>query len=207
MKVKICGITNVESALAAIQSGADALGFVFAESKRCITPKDAHEIIRQLPSDISKIGVFVNETMENIKSVVKEAGLTGVQLHGNESPQFCTQFDVPVIKAFSIGNIEDLLQIREYPTDYVLLDSPKGKYHGGNGVVFDWSILSGDLLSEKKVILAGGLNEENVVEGIQKIKPYMVDVSSGVETEGKKDVRKIKRFINRAKNLSVGEKS
>lgn len=204
MKVKICGISDKETAVYAARHGADALGFVFAESKRKVTPRQAKEIIEGLPADILKVGVFVNEEASEIERIVKISGLTAIQLHGDESPQFCENFSIPVIKALSISNQFDLDRIQKYSCEFVLLDSPKGKYHGGNGVKFDWSLLS-KLDSEKKVILAGGLNEENVSEAVKTAKPYMVDVSSGVETNGKKDLQKIKRFIEIAKNAQKEE--
>ncbi|WP_370223136.1 phosphoribosylanthranilate isomerase [Cytobacillus sp.] len=199
MKVKICGIRDISTALSAIESGADALGFVFAESKRKINPESAGEIIKELPREVLKVGVFVNETKEIIEEIVSVSGINVIQLHGDETPEFCSSFSLPVIKALSIGSPEDLYQLDEYSCEYVLLDSPKGKYRGGNGVSFDWSILNNNPKQNKKMILAGGLNPENVGDGIKAANPYMVDVSSGVETEGKKDPEKIKRFIENAK--------
>lgn len=205
MKVKICGIRDIETALGAIESGADAIGFVFAESKRKIDPEAAAEIIRCLPKDILKVGVFVNETKENIEEIVKVSGINVIQLHGDEASEFCKGFSVPVIKALSVGLPEDLLRLHDYSCEYCLLDSPKGKYRGGNGVSFDWSILDGNILKDKKIILAGGLNPENVAEGIKAANPYMVDVSSGVETNGQKDPKKIQRFIHEAKSVEREE--
>ncbi|MFE8702721.1 phosphoribosylanthranilate isomerase [Cytobacillus sp. FJAT-54145] len=199
MKVKICGITDLESALTAIESGADALGFVFAESKRKIDPLTAFEIISQLPREVLKVGVFVNESVENINKIIEKTGITSVQLHGDETPEFCTSFSVPVIKALSISETSDIERINGYHCDYILLDSPKGKYHGGNGTKFNWNLLSEVERPTRKIILAGGLNIENVAEAIEITYPYMVDVSSGVETNGKKDIEKIRQFIRAAK--------
>jgi phosphoribosylanthranilate isomerase len=199
VKVKICGITDLDTALSAVEYGADALGFVFAESKRRITIDRAKEIISALPKDLLKIGVFVNEHRETIEKVVKETGINVIQLHGDESPGDCASFAMPVIKALSIGSSKDLLQADEYGCDYLLLDSPRGKYRGGNGITFDWSLAAELVLKGKNVILAGGLTAENVAEAIQIIQPYMVDVSSGVELGGKKDKEKIKRFIDKVK--------
>nr|WP_254119361.1 phosphoribosylanthranilate isomerase [Bacillus sp. FJAT-29790] len=192
-------------ALFAIENGADAIGFVFAESKRSITPESAGEIISQLPDGILKVGVFVNETKEMIEEIVNLAGINTIQLHGDESPEFCSGFSLPVVKALSISSTEDLSKINDYSCEYLLLDSPKGKYRGGNGIAFDWSMLADVELNEKKIILAGGLTIENVAEGIEKAAPYMVDVSSGVETDGKKDAAKIKRFIEKAKSTMKEE--
>lgn len=199
MKVKICGIRDISTALFAIENGADALGFVFAESKRKINPEAAGEIIRELPGEVLKIGVFVNETKATIEEIAKVSGINVIQLHGDETPEFCSSFSLPVIKALSVGSPDDLSQLDEFSCEYILLDSPKGKYRGGNGISFDWSILNKNPMQDKKMILAGGLNPENVGEGIKAANPYMVDVSSGVETEGKKDPEKIKRFIDNAK--------
>lgn len=199
MKVKICGITHIDSALCAVEHGADALGFVFAKSKRRISPAKAKEIIAELPEHILKVGVFVNETRENIEKIATEAGLTAIQLHGDEPPKFCQGFDLPVIKALSISSHEDLTAKDLYECDYLLLDSPVGKYRGGNGISFDWSLLQEEKLRGKRIILAGGLTAENVSEAITIAKPYMVDVSSGVETDGKKDLHKIRDFLVNAK--------
>ncbi|TKC19505.1 phosphoribosylanthranilate isomerase [Robertmurraya kyonggiensis] len=199
MKVKICGIMNVETGLYAVEKGADALGFVFAESKRKITPELAKEIINQLPEHVLKVGVFVNEKPEVIMEIVNQTGLTHVQLHGDESPKDCEAFSIPVIKALSIETIVDLGKIEQYNCDYILLDSPKGKYRGGNGVKFDWNLLAEFEETGKKIILAGGLSPENIEEAMNIANPYMVDVSSGVETEGKKDLAKIQNFLARAK--------
>lgn len=206
MKVKICGITDVNTALAAVDSGADAIGFVFAESKRRIEVGKAKEIIAELPDDIMKVGVFVNEEQAEIERIAAKVGLTHVQLHGNESPEFCSGLSLPVIKAFSVEGKDRLAELKQFPCEFLLLDGPKGKYHGGNGLAFDWSILKDQDLFEKKIILAGGLNEGNVIKALGETKPYMVDVSSGVETDGKKDVQKIQRFIDKVKGSRTGRK-
>lgn len=199
MKVKICGITDEKTAVYAAEQGADALGFVFADSRRRISLPLAKSIIARLPGHVEKIGVFVNETKENIDYIAAEAGLTAIQLHGDESPEFCRLFSLPVVKAFNIRTARDLEKIHHYDCEYVLLDSAAGKYRGGSGLSFDWELLQGARLNGKKVILAGGLNEENVREAIRQANPYMVDVSSGVEIGGKKDFQKIRNFIKAAK--------
>jgi phosphoribosylanthranilate isomerase len=202
MKVKICGITDVDAALAAVDSGADAIGFVFAKSKRKIDVVNARDIAAELPNDIMKVGVFVNETKEAIDRIVRVVGLTHVQLHGNESADFSKSLSLSVIKALGIEGKDSLEAIKDYPCEFLLLDGPKGKYQGGNGLSFDWNILNGQDLLGKKVILAGGLNEGNVLEAVRQVRPYMVDISSGVETDGKKDLNKIKRFIDKVKRQS-----
>ena len=203
MKVKICGITDMETAKRACEYGADALGFVFAESKRKITPKRAEEIIQELPANVLKIGVFVNESVEVIQKIADECGLTHVQLHGDEDNYQIRRLNIPSIKSLGVTSESDMKNAQGYEADYILFDSPKEKFHGGNGKTFSWELLR-DMPKElrKKMILAGGLNALNIEEAIRTVRPYMVDVSSGVETEGKKDVEKIKQFIIKAKECS-----
>jgi phosphoribosylanthranilate isomerase len=198
MKVKICGITEESAAQAAVDFGADALGFVFAESKRKIDIEKAQKIVSTLPESIMKVGVFVNESLEEIERIATLVGLTHIQVHGDETPEYCRSINLPVIKAISMGIGTDLETIKHFPCDYILLDGPKGTYHGGNGLSFDWDLMQNLTLTNKKIILAGGLNPENVQEAIKKANPFMVDVSSGVETDGKKDLKKIKLFIEQA---------
>jgi len=201
MKVKICGLRNEQDALFAAKNGADVIGFVFAESKREISPLAARKIISKLPKETKKVGVFVNPSKELIHEIVETTGIDYVQLHGNETPEFCHSIPYPVIKALSIQSKEDLQKIHEYSCDFVLLDGPKGKYHGGNGISFDWSMLSTFDFKHKKVILAGGLNPENVKAAIANTSVFMVDVSSGVETDGEKDLIKIKDFLTAVKSV------
>ncbi|EEM97510.1 N-(5'-phosphoribosyl)anthranilate isomerase [Bacillus thuringiensis IBL 200] len=201
--MKICGITDVETAKCACEYGADAIGFVFAESKREITPGLAKEIIGELPAHVLKIGVFVNESVEVIQKIADECGLTHVQLHGDEENHRIRRLNIPSIKSLGVTSESDMKSAQAYETDYILFDSPKEKFHGGNGKTFSWELL-GHMPKElrKKTILAGGLNALNIEEAIRTVRPYMVDVSSGVETEGKKDVEKIKQFIIKAKECS-----
>ncbi|KXI51274.1 N-(5'phosphoribosyl)anthranilate isomerase [Bacillus pacificus] len=203
MKVKICGITDMETAKRACEYGADALGFVFAESKRKITPGLAKEIIQELPANVLKIGVFVNESVEMIQKIADECGLTHVQLHGDEDNYQIRRLNIPSIKSLGVTSESDMKNAQEYETDYILFDSPKEKFHGGNGKKFSWELLA-HMSKElrEKTILAGGLNALNIEEAIRTVRPYMVDVSSGVETEGKKDVEKIKQFIIKMKECS-----
>ncbi|MES5953918.1 phosphoribosylanthranilate isomerase [Bacillus fungorum] len=203
MKVKICGITDVDTAKCACEYGADAIGFVFAESKRKITPEQATEIIGELPAHVLKVGVFVNESVEVIRKIVDECGLTHVQLHGDEDNHQIRRLNIPSIKALGVISESDMKNAQAYETDYILFDSPKEKFYGGNGKTFSWELLA--LMPNElraKTILAGGLNILNIEEAIRTVQPYMVDVSSGVETEGKKDLKKIKQFIKKAKECS-----
>ncbi|WP_144547175.1 phosphoribosylanthranilate isomerase [Bacillus sp. X1(2014)] len=204
MKVKICGITDVETGIEAARYGADAIGFVFAESKRRVTIEKAQEIIGYLPVEVHKVGVFVNESREEIEKIASTVGLTHIQLHGDETGRFSKSLSLPVIKSISFQGNEGLAALADYPCEFILLDSPKGKYRGGNGTVFNWNEVDPTLINNHKIILAGGLHAKNVEEAIKIIRPYMVDVSSGVETDGKKDLEKIKTFIEKAKSTPVG---
>lgn len=204
MKVKICGITDIESAKVAVEAGADAIGFVFAESKRKVTIDQAKRIIDSLPDRVLKVGVFVNEDVDTIEEIVQKTGLTMVQLHGDEEPEVCKKFSVPVIKALGVSSKKDCKKIQEYPCEYILLDSPKGKYRGGNGETFPWELVDPVTIKGKKLIVAGGLSIDNVSIAIQSLQPFMVDVSSGVETNGSKDHKKIIDFLKEAK-LGTGE--
>ncbi|CAM4096240.1 N-(5'-phosphoribosyl)anthranilate isomerase [Bacillus manliponensis] len=200
MKVKICGITDMETALAACEAGADAVGFVFAKSKREVTKEKARKMIGKLPSHIMKVGIFVNESPVEIEHTASYCGLTHVQLHGEEDNNLVKNLNIPSIKALGMHTSADVEQAARYETDFLLFDSPKEKYYGGNGKTFSWEIVK-NLPDElrRKSILAGGLHVGNVAEAIGIVRPYMVDVSSGVETNGKKDIEKIKQFIKKVK--------
>ncbi len=200
-KVKVCGIRRLEEARWAVEAGADAIGFVFADSKRKIDIDTAAYICTHLPENILKIGVFVNSSREELSVAAKKVKLDFVQLHGDETHSFCNALDIPYIKAISVKVKEDMKRVAEYEGSMVLVDSGKGPYRGGNGTTFDWDYLESIDLAGKKLILAGGLNADNVREAIEKVHPYMVDVSSGVETEGKKDKKKIESFMKRIKGL------
>lgn len=196
MFIKICGITNIEDAMLAAKLGASALGFIFAPSKRQITPKDAADIISQLPQDIEKIGVFVNEKKENIIKISEQCGLTCVQLHGNESPQLCLEIGqyFKVIKAVKIDKTGQTKTNQDYPVWKILLDTYMPYVEGGSGQSFNWVILNEFDLDE--VIVAGGLNPNNIYELLSQFKPFGIDLSSGIEASpGKKDEKKLKRFF------------
>ncbi|TMU86911.1 phosphoribosylanthranilate isomerase [Bacillus sp. BHET2] len=199
-KVKICGIRREEEAEWAVEAGADAVGFVFADSKRRIDVETAAKISALLPAHVLKIGVFVNESKENLTEIYKTVNLDYVQLHGDESVTFCQGLDLPFIKAISIKEKEDINGSLHYPGEMILLDSGKGPHRGGNGTTFNWDYAEA-LTHPHHLILAGGLNPENVREAIKKVRPYMVDVSSGVEIAGKKDRLKIESFISEVKSV------
>jgi len=201
VKIKVCGITNLNDALAAVEFGADYLGFNFyPPSARCITPEKAREIIARLPARIEKFALFVNEPKERVREVLAagaadgERGFSGVQLHGEETPDYCRGWDVKVIKAFRVKDRDSLRSMTDFPADYYLVDSWAPGY-GGSGAPFPWSWLEG--LKAEKLILAGGLNAENVAEAIRLVRPYGIDVCTGVESRpGIKDHAKLKTFIN-----------
>lgn len=198
MLVKVCGITSMEAAEAVSTGQADFIGFVFAPSKRRISPKNAAKIAQHIPSSTKKVGVFVNESVENIHFIANLVGLDFIQLHGDEQASFANKINYPIIKAFSINDINPKT-IHSYPCDYYLIDSPGEKYRGGSGKTFQWEKLNELNIDRDKLLLAGGLSIDNVEHAIASVRPVGVDVSSGVESDGVKDVKKIKKFIFHAK--------
>ncbi len=206
VRVKICGIRNLEEAQTAIDAGADALGFNFwSKSARYVSPDKARDIIHRLPAFVSCTGVFVNESSEKIKEIVSNTGIDAVQLHGDEEPDFCREIDgVKLIKAFRVGEDFDVKVIQNYKVSAVLLDAKVKGTYGGTGQRFDWRLA----LEAKKilpVILAGGITIENVAEAIQVVRPYAIDVCSSVEAEpGRKDVTKIREFMREVERALYG---
>lgn len=201
VRIKVCGITNLEDAAAACVLGADALGFVFyKESGRYIEPENARVIVSQLPPFISAVGVFVNQDFSEIESVMETVGIDTVQLHGDESPELCSKIPQRVIKAVRVKEFVDADAVELYPVQAILFDKHADDMYGGTGKSFDWSVLSGIDIS-KRIILSGGLTYENVSKAITTVRPYAVDVSSGVEdSPGKKNHLKIRKFIEAVKN-------
>ena len=198
-KVKICGLMDLEHVKIAVQSGADAIGFVFAKSRRQVTVEQAKLLATVVPSGVLKIGVFVNETLEEVERIAKEVPLDMIQLHGDENPEYVRRVSLPTIKALSIKTLEDVKNASQFDVDYFLFDAPGVEFRGGSGHSFDWTLLAKANISNDKVILAGGLTENNISEAIHIVKPFMVDVSSGVETEQQKDGVKIRTFIRTVK--------
>jgi phosphoribosylanthranilate isomerase len=201
IKVKICGITNLEDALTAIDAGADALGFVFhPKSPRHVFPEQAAAIIRHLPPFVHTVGLFVNEPLNTVNATVDQCGLDLVQLHGEEDAGYCDLVKRRVIKTFRVKDITSLEPMRNYRVAAFLLDAWSPAAHGGTGQTFNWEIAACASQSNR-IILAGGLAPGNVAEAVCKVRPYAVDVSSGVESRpGKKDSRKIVDFISSAKS-------
>jgi phosphoribosylanthranilate isomerase len=197
-EIKICGITNPEDALFAAACGADALGFIFyRKTPRFIVPERAKEIIAMLPADVVRIGVFVNHGFDEIEKIRTLCALDMVQLHGDESPEFCRRFSPSeVIKAFSPRTEEDLSAIEAYPQTAVLVDARTPGLYGGTGATADWD-LAGLVMKMRPLILAGGLNPENIGQAMASVSPAAVDINSGVETApGKKDHRRIREIID-----------
>ncbi len=201
-RVKICGITSSEDALAAVAAGADALGFVFyAKSPRAVSPEQAAAIIHSLPPFVTTVGLFVNAERARIESTVLGCGLDAIQLHGDESPQDCLYSGCRVIKALRIKDSASLERAADYEVSGLLFDAWSDRVYGGSGEVFDWHLLK-DFASHHPVILAGGLNPENVADAIRQVRPYAVDVSSGVElSPGKKDLIKVAEFIRQVRSV------
>lgn len=200
-RIKICGITNVEDALQAVEAGADALGFVFyAKSPRFVTPQEAQAIITELPPLVTTVGLFVNEPMPRIRRAMAAARLDVVQLHGDELPQDCLLEPLRVIKALRVQDASSLSAADSYQVSALLLDAWCDEAYGGTGKQFDWQ-LAKRLTGKRPLILAGGLNPENIIDAVRLVKPYGVDVSSGVEARpGKKDHQKVAEFICRVRN-------
>jgi phosphoribosylanthranilate isomerase len=202
VKVKICGITNREDALAAVKAGADALGFVFyPESSRYVLPEEASLIIRSLPARIEKAGVFVNSRETTVRRIKDLCGLTMLQFHGNESPEFCRRFrGVKTVKALRVQERPDPAFFFRYDIHGFLLDSFAAGKAGGTGTSFDWSFCEGIDAGGKQLFLSGGLTCANVREAVRRVRPDWVDVSSGVEAApGKKDAAMVREFIRRAR--------
>ncbi|QGM30098.1 phosphoribosylanthranilate isomerase [Bacillus sp. N3536] len=199
-KVKICGLMEKEHVVAAIEAGADAVGFVFAPSKRRVTLSQAHDLAKCIPKEVLKIGVFVNPNSDELEQVIREVPLDLIQLHGNEEPDFIENIKFPTIKALSIRESRDVEKAKVFNTDYMLFDAPGKDFKGGSGVTFDWQLLNDLSISPNQIILAGGLNVSNIKEAIRRVKPFMVDVSSGVEVNGRKDEQLIREFIQTVKD-------
>jgi len=202
VKVKVCGITNVRDAVYAADCGADALGFVFARSPRQVDALQVQEIVKNLPPYVTKVGVFSNEDPEKVHSIMAACSLDVAQLHGTETPEYCSRFFPRVVKAFRIKGPESLAALKSYRVGAYLLDSYVEGRDGGTGTTFNWS-LARDASASGPVILGGGLHPGNVWLAITMVQPYAVDVCSGVEASpGKKDPAKVRDFIQAVRQES-----
>ena len=202
VRIKICGITRYEDARVSLNLGADALGFIFYPgSPRYIKPSDAARIIKKLPPFISKVGVFVNEETGSVKRTAEISGIDTVQLHGDESPEYCASMKCPVIKAFAVQPATDISIMSQYEANGLLLDTWDSCRKGGTGMTFDWSVAARACAQYPNIILAGGLGPSNIAEALEAVRPYAVDVNSGVEiSPGIKNPYKIKDVIEAVKN-------
>ena len=201
VKVKICGITSLSDGMAAAEDGADALGFMFYDqSPRHISVEAATALIRQLPPFVIKVGVFVNAPEDLVLRASRECGLSLLQFHGDEPPEYCLQFSLMSMKAFRIRDTASLQALQNYPTDAWLLDAYSPGKPGGTGERFNWDLALQARGLGRPIFLAGGLTPENVAAAVQRAQPYGVDVSSGVEAApGRKDHAKVRAFIQAAK--------
>jgi phosphoribosylanthranilate isomerase len=208
-QIKICGITNEEDALYAAGCGAAALGFIFyAASPRYVAPEEVRRVVKGLPEKIVRVGVFVNESVREVKRIVQYCGLDFVQLHGDESVEYCHNFPpAMIIKAFDLRSEIDLTRALSYNVAAILVDSGETGIYGGTGKKSNWD-LALRVKSKKPLILSGGLNETNIKEALKKVAPHALDINSGVEMNpGKKDHKKITRIFDivRSLNLQAGK--
>jgi phosphoribosylanthranilate isomerase len=208
VKIKICGITNVEDAGIAVSAGADALGFImYRESPRYVDPSTARAIIAALPPFILPVGVFVNEEADRVRALMDECGFTLAQLHGDESAAYCQGLKRPAIKALRLKDRATFLALAEFKgraqVRGFVIDAFSDQAYGGTGQTVDWA-LAAEAARSAPILLAGGLTPANVAEAVRQVRPYGVDVSSGVEERpGKKDPVKVKAFVEAARLVSV----
>jgi phosphoribosylanthranilate isomerase len=201
--IKICGITNLEDAMDAASLGVDALGFNFAPSPRRISPSAAKEIIGSLPPSVISIGVFVDEEISEVRRITDECGLKRLQFHGQEPPEYCREFSLPVIKTIAVRSVDRLRDIEKYPSVAILLDTWSADRAGGTGKTFPWEWAK-EAQEKRDIILSGGLNPANVYQAIKEVRPAGVDVSSGVEQiPGKKDLLKMIDFIKEVRRADA----
>lgn len=202
MRIKICGLTRDQDVHNAVVEGADALGFVlYAPSPRAVSAEQAARLIQKVPAFVTTVALFVNESVEEIQRILKLCPFDLLQFHGDESPEFCRQFNRPYMKAIRVRSADDIHRsVLQYPdAKALLLDAYVENLPGGTGQAFDWR-----LIPQLSVpwVLAGGLNASNVADAIIQVKPFAVDISGGVEaSKGIKDAQKIKDFINEVRNV------
>ena len=205
--IKICGITNVHDALAAVAAGADALGFNFYKpSPRYVTPQTAREIVAKLPVSVLTVGVFVNEESQSVRNIANEANVAALQLHGDESPEYCRELgkDRYLIKTFAVANDFDVQRIQPYRVEAIMLDTKHNSLRGGTGRVFDWSVAKEVNDFVPKLFLAGGLSPENIEEAVATVRPYAIDACSALEDEpGRKNHERMRAFVEIARNVKA----
>ncbi len=210
VRVKICGITNYEDASIAVKLGADALGFIFAQSPRQVTPEEARDIICAIPPFVKTVGVFVNEDPATIKKIIQFCGLDLVQLHGDESPDLCLELMPHTIKAFQLKDESSLAAIDPYlgRIRALLFDTYSKEKRGGTGQTFDWELAVRGKELGVPIIIAGGLTPSNIERAISTVRPFAVDVSSGVEERpAKKSPLLMRRLMENIKKIDMGELS
>jgi len=195
--VKICGITSVEDAQAVEQAGADAVGLMFYEgSPRHIALEQAKAIVDSLSNTIVRVGVFVNSEESFVRQAMEICTLNMLQFHGDETPEYCARFEIMTLKAIRVSDESSLKEMERYSADGFLLDAFSENSLGGTGETFNWELAKRATKSGRPIFLAGGLTSENVAEAVKAVRPFAVDVSSGVETEpGKKDAAKVRAFV------------
>ncbi|SHK27785.1 phosphoribosylanthranilate isomerase [Desulforamulus aeronauticus] len=203
VRIKICGLQDAPTALAAAKAGADAIGLVFAPSRRRVTPERAREICQALPPLVTRVGVFVDSPADEVRQIADFCGLDSIQLHGQESPGYCRQLSLRCIKAIPARDRVTLERANDYPVSAILVDTFIPGSIGGSGQTFHWQLLEG-LSLKAPLILAGGLHPGNVGRAVALVRPYGVDVSSGVEVNGQKDRVLMKAFIQRVREVCVG---
>jgi len=207
--IKICGMTNIGDARSAVEYGVDALGFIFYPgSQRYVPPEKAKEMIQRLPCEVIRVGVFVNQEMRAVKAIARFCNLSLIQLHGDESPEYCGQFSgFSLIKAISPRTEAEILRLGDYPVDAVLVDAYKQGRYGGTGKTSDWR-LAIKIKERHPLILSGGLNADNIRAAIETVRPQAVDINSGVEiSPGKKDPEKMRKIIGIIRETEQQEES
>lgn len=204
-KVKVCGITNDDDMMKAAVHGAWAVGFIFVKaSPRYVSPSRVRKMLEKLPPFVTPVGVFANQSERAVKDILKFTRISTVQFHGEEPPKYCKRFtECKIIKAFRVRDIFDFSQVSRYKVDAYLFDTYQENVLGGSGQTFNWDLLKGQKF-ERPVILSGGLQGENVLQAIETLQPYAVDVCSGIEKEpGQKDPRKLRTFLDLVKGQNV----
>jgi phosphoribosylanthranilate isomerase len=198
--VKICGLREVEHAQAAVAAGADLVGFVFAATRRYVSPEIVAGITARLPPTVQKVGLFVNAPADEVRRVVRDCGLDYAQLCGEETPEYCRDLGVPVIRSLRVRGPEVADEVERFASvvAWCQLDGFQPNAYGGTGTRFDWRLAT-EIAARQTIVLAGGLTPENVAEAITVVRPRGVDVSSGVETDGRKDSAKITAFVRTAR--------